>query len=514
MGSRMNSVSFRLTPVVLLLATLTLIACEPPLDAPPLPEQTPLAAANHSGLTAHADLRNFVQQLAEASHRIELRELGTSPEGRQIPYLEVSTGEFGADRENRTMVLIYAQQHGNEPSGKEGALELALELARGDHDDLLEGADVLLVPQVNPDGGEIQQRQNAEGVDLNRSHFILDGAEVVALRELFHRWEPEVAVDVHEYYTWSEAWLAEGWLRLWDLQIGLPTNLNTDPEIRRLAEDVFLPGAIRALEEEGFTSHHYVVGSPEGLRWSTTNFNDGRQGLGILHTLSFIYEGRREREPAGRIDRRAEAQRTGLEHLIRFAAEEGARVRSTVRDARRRAEAGEITTHVLTMGRDYGDAPLEISVEAVVEEDGEWVVTDTVTAVIEEFRPTVTEGRTTTLPRAYLIPGTEEGIIALLRQHQVEMESLAEGTELEVERLRIEGHTVEELENPTAIPDVARSRELYAAQEGDVLVPTAQLRGVMVTAALEPESMHGLLGYDRFSHLDRVGDFAILRVMP
>jgi hypothetical protein len=29
------------------------------------------------------------------------------------------------------MVLVYAQQHGNEPSGKEGALALALELARG-----------------------------------------------------------------------------------------------------------------------------------------------------------------------------------------------------------------------------------------------------------------------------------------------------------------------------------------------------------------------------------------------
>jgi hypothetical protein len=488
------------------------VACEAPGDAPPLPEETPLAAANHTHLTSHADIEDFLERLAHASHRIELRSLGTSTEGREIPYLKVSTGDFGADREHRTMLLIYAQQHGNEPSGKEGTLELALELARGDHDDLLEGVDILLVPQVNPDGGEIHQRQNAEGVDLNRSHFILDGVEVVALRELFHRWEPEVAVDVHEYYPWSDAWLSEGWLRLWDLQIGLPTNLNTDPEIRRLAEDSFLPGAISALEDAGFTSHNYVVGSPDGLRWSTTNFNDGRQSLGLLHTLSFIYEGRREQEPAGRIAHRAEAQRTGLEHLIRFAAEEGALVRSTVRDARRRAEAGEITTHVLTMGRDYGDEPLEIPVEAVVEENGEWMVTDTVTAVIEEFRPQVTEGRTTTLPRAYLIPANEEGIIALLRGHHVEMETLDEGTELEVERLRIEGHTIEELENPTAIPDVARSLEHYTTQEGDVLVPTAQLRGVMVAAALEPESMHSLLDYEQFSHLDDVGEFPVLRV--
>ncbi len=507
----MNPRRLRL-PQLLLLASLALMACEAPEEASPLPEETPLTASNHSQLTSHADIEDFLERLARASHRMELRSLGTSTEGRRIPYLKVSTGEFGADRDERTMVLIYAQQHGNEPSGKEGALELALELARGDHDDLLEGADVLLVPQVNPDGGERHQRQNAEGVDLNRSHFILDGVEVVALRELFHRWEPEVAVDVHEYYPWSDAWLAEGWLRLWDLQIGLPTNLNTDPEIRRLAEDSFLPGAIRALKDAGFTSHNYVVGSPEGLRWSTTNFNDGRQSLGLLHTLSFIYEGRREQEPAGRIAHRAEAQRTGLEHLIRFSSQEGARVRSTVREARRRAEAGEIGTHLLTMGRDYGDAPLEIPVEAVLEENGEWVVTDTVTAVIDEFRPVVTQGRTTTLPRAYLVPATEEGVIALLRRHHVEMETLDEGTELEVERIRIEGHTIEELENPTAIADVAKSLERYTAREGDVLVPTAQLRGVMVAAALEPESMHGLLGNGQFAHLDQVGDFPILRV--
>ncbi len=495
------------------LVLLAAAACEPADEPPTLPDHTPLAEADHTRLTSHTELVDFVDRLAEASPRVQRHTMGTSVEGREIPYLTISTGDFGMDRENRTLVLIYAQQHGNEPSGKEGALELALELARGDHDDLLEGADVLLVPQVNPDGGEEFRRQNSDGVDLNRSHLILDGVEVEALRELFHEWEPEVAVDVHEYYPWSGAWLERGWLRLWDVQIGLPTNLNTDPGIRRMAEEHFLPSAVAYMEEHGFTSHNYVVGSPDGLRWSTTNINDGRQGTAILHTLSFIYEGKREQEPAGRIDRRAEAQRTGLEYLIRFASVEGEAVRSTVREARRRALAGEIDTHILTMGRDYGDQPLEIPVEQVVEEGDEWVVTDTVTATVEEFRPLVTEKRTTAVPDAYLVPASEAGIIELMRRHRVEMEEPAPGTEVEVERLRITGFTTEEHESPTPVADLARSQESYTTQEGDVIIPTRQLRGVMVAAALEPESMHGLIYYDQFEHLNQEGDFPVMRVV-
>ncbi len=502
-------------PALLLPALLLLPGCEEGTpELPPLPDRTPLAAADHARLTPHAEMMDFVEALAAGSERIELDTLGASVEGRMIPYLRISSGTFGADRENRTLVLIFAQQHGNEPSGKEGSLEFALELARGDHDDLLAGADILLVPQVNPDGGERHVRQNAEGTDLNRSHFILDGPEVVHLRELFHRWEPEVTVDVHEYFPWTQAWLERGWLRLWDLQIGLSTNLNTDAGLRALAEDRFLPRAIETLEAEGFTAHNYVVGSPDALRWSTTNKNDGRQGFGILHTLSFIYEGKREPEEAGNIERRAAAQRLGLEKLVRFAAEEGETVRRTVREARRRAEAGEIERLILTMGRAHGDGPLEAPMLAAEEVDGEWVAGDTVIAVIEGFRPIVTEGRSVPLPRAYLVPGTMPELIELLRQHRVELEEPAPGTEIEVERLEITGFTVEELESPTPIPDLRTSRGTHTVEAGDVLVPVAQLRGVMVASALEPESMHGLLRYEAFEHLATEGPWPIQRVTP
>jgi hypothetical protein len=510
-------------PALLLLLPLLFGGCEgllPERDPAPsserragIPAQTPLAEAGFDSLTSHEALLAFLDRLDRSSPRVTLRELGTSPGERTIPYLEVSLGTFGADRERRTLVLVYAQQHGNEPSGKEGVLELALELARGDHDDLLEGVDLLLVPQVNPDGAEAHRRANDLGTDLNRSHLVLEGPEVEALRALFHRWEPEVAVDAHEYYPWSDPWLERGWLRLWDLQVGLPTNLNTDPGILRLAEGAALPRILETLRDQGFTAHNYVVGTPERLRWSTTNPNDGRQGFALLHTLSLIYEGKRSEPLATGMERRAGAQRLGLEALLRFAAEEGPEIRRVVRGARERAISGEIGRVVLAMDRTRASAPLRIPVEAVTGgADGEWLVGDTVEAVIEGWYPGVREVSATSLPWGYLVPASEEGLIDLLRRHGVAVGTLELDEEFSVERLRIDGFRTVLLDSEQDLPVVSSTRGRHAARRGDALVLTAQLRGLLAAVLLEPGSMHGAHTYEAFRHLAREGAYPVLRV--
>ncbi|TVP47476.1 MAG: DUF2817 domain-containing protein [Gemmatimonadales bacterium] len=488
-----------------------------------LPARTPLEESDFQALTPHDQVVSFLEALDRGSPRVTLRDMGTSVAGRRLPYLEVSLGTFGEPREDRLILFIYAQQHGNEPSGKEGALALALELARGDHDGLLGEVDVILVPQVNPDGGEVHRRTNDNGVDLNRSHLALDGPEVVALRELFHRWEPEVAVDVHEYYPWSGAWLSEGWLRLWDVQIGLPTNLNTHPGIRALAEEEGLTRIVGALEDRGFTGHNYVVGSPELLRWSTTNPNDGRQSLALLHTLSFIFEGKRSEPLAADMQRRSEAQRVAQETLLRFTAERATEIRRVVHGAREEARRGEIGRVVLTMGRERGDGPLEIPVESVTRRDGReasasgppedaWVVGDTVTAVVENWFPAVVERTSTSLPAAYLVPASEAGILELLRGHHVELEVVGRDVELGVETLTIAGFRQEILEGEQDIARVTSRSGRHRTGDGDVLVRTDQLRGVLAAVLLEPGSMHGALTQPAFRHLAAEGPYPVLRV--
>jgi hypothetical protein len=45
-----------------------------------------------------------------------------------------------------------------------------------------------------------------------------------------------------------------------------------------------------------------------------------------------------------------------------------------------------------------------------------------------------------------------------------------------------------------------------------MLVPTDQLQRFLIATALEPQSMHGLLQYNEFRHLQQKGRYPIVRV--
>lgn len=71
-------------------------------------------------------------------------------------------------------MLIFAQQHGNEQSGKEGALLLSGQLLRPENRYLFDRIDLLLI--VNPDGTMDVPTKPGIGVDVNMK--ILDKVTV------------------------------------------------------------------------------------------------------------------------------------------------------------------------------------------------------------------------------------------------------------------------------------------------------------------------------------------------
>ncbi len=477
---------------------------------------TPLEKKDHQALTTHEELVAFINELGNRSDQISVHALGESVEGRTIPYLKISNGTFGENRDEKLMLLIFAQQHGNEPSGMEAALAMARDFAEGRHGRILDACDILLVPQVNPDGGERHQRRNADNVDLNRSHLILDGKEVRHLRDLFHRWEPEVTVDVHEYQPWTNAWLRHGFIRLFDEQYGLPTNLNVHPLLRDLAGKQFLPFVARFLEERDFTFHNYTVGNPSSIRYSTSNINDGRHGFAILNSFGLILEGKNGRTPTDNIEHRTAAQVAALEALLHFCADHGGDIRNRVQTARDELQQGRLEKFILTMTRESDGNPLRIPARAVESapagHDDDYVKAGIIHVEIENYFPLVVAERETALPEAYVVPAGEQALIDLLRLHQVEMVALEEGAEFFAETFIIEDFVEGEYEAVLSIPVGRVERAAFTASKGDLLVPTAQLRGLLVATALEPQSMHGLMQHEQFQHLKAPGAFPIRRV--
>ena len=82
--------------------------------------------------------------------------LGHSVQGRPIRAFEVG------DPASQRRILVVGCIHGNEPAG----IAIANALARGR---AAAGADLWIVPDLNPDGVAAATRQNANRVDLNRN---------------------------------------------------------------------------------------------------------------------------------------------------------------------------------------------------------------------------------------------------------------------------------------------------------------------------------------------------------
>jgi murein tripeptide amidase MpaA len=193
--------------------------------------QTPLQENNYTRPTSYDELTSFVQQLDANSGLLTVEIAGKSIQGRNIYAMKFSSSAFGTDP-SKIRVLIFAQQHGNEPSGKEGALLLARELIRPDNRYLFNRIDLLLIPQMNPDGSETNSRRNGNDADLNRNHLILTEPEVIALHLLFDQYLFEITMDVHEYYPYGETWQKYGYWEKKDELLGTPTNINVSGIIK------------------------------------------------------------------------------------------------------------------------------------------------------------------------------------------------------------------------------------------------------------------------------------------
>ncbi len=118
-----------------------------------------------------------LQELADADDQTEAFSIGTSVAGRELFALRLSADLETGDA--LPEIRIIGGIHGNECMAAQLVTDIAAWLTLSYGDDpfvtrLREGAEVVLVPLLNPDGydGEWADRENGNGVDLNRNlHF-------------------------------------------------------------------------------------------------------------------------------------------------------------------------------------------------------------------------------------------------------------------------------------------------------------------------------------------------------
>ena len=472
--------------------------------------QPPFVNKNYKDYTSYSELTDFINGLGHSSSLIKTEVIGKSVQGRNIYAIKFSLGKFGSDKE-KIKILIFAQQHGNEQSGKEGALLLAAELIKPENHYLFDNIDLAIIPQMNPDGSEARKRLNGHDQDLNRNHLVMTEPEVIALHDFFDRYLFEVTMDVHEYYPYGDSWKKEGYRLNTDEFIGPVNNPATDASLRDLSNDYFLPYMKQYLAERSFTNFIYSPGGPPGkgyIRHSTFDINDGRQSFGIQNSFSFIQEGINGIDySSANLRHRAEGQETGMMSLLLFTFKNKDEIKKSVEQARISLTDPKPGSQVPIQYEHTGNGhTLELPVFSYsTKKDSVITVTD--------YRPVVKTLHEVIKPDAYLVPSDNRDLADWIKRqaliHSVYKPRQGDAIEqyqvVTIDSTDFEGDRVVD-------PNVVTLKNIKVAANY-IYIPVNQLKGNMIVIGLEPKSMLGLVTYKQFAYLLRKGEkYPVLRV--
>lgn len=209
--------------------------------------------------TPHHLVVAYAKHVADQSDRVSVQQYGTTPEGRPLLLLTVSSPENLAQQEairqnnlrragllsgqpeaglDRAIVWLSFGVHGNEAAATESAMSTLYELARTDSPQALEWLAetlVLIDPSLNPDGydrythwyrgvaplGNTPERATLEHrepwpggrvnhylFDLNRDWAWQTQTETQQRADVYHLWMPHLHVDFHEQFPDSPYYFA------------------------------------------------------------------------------------------------------------------------------------------------------------------------------------------------------------------------------------------------------------------------------------------------------------------
>ena len=458
--------------------------------------------------TSFAEMESFLNSV-DGTGGVTVSVEGRSAAGRPL-YVVHSTGAG----ERPWRILLYAQQHGDEVSGKDALLYLVRDIAR-DPGLLPPDVDLWLVPMVNPDGAEADTRVNSAGVDLNRDHIVLEQPETQALHLLARRLRPAVAVDCHEFGRDARGWLERGWLKWPDITMDSLNNPLLDPAVRAAALR-FLGTAAEAEARAGHPFLRYWVGGvppDEEQRHSAPDIDGGLNSLGMYGGQSFIIEaaarhaeeGGRDRDLGNRVDAYLALFRAILQG-------DGHRAEdlAAIEQARRRPLPAFLPTNYLWVNPDA------VVTEFPVIEIASGRVVEVPTA---NLMTAMAVKRTVPTPRGYAIPAPAAAQFRLLlERHGIPFEQLGEARTVEAETctlVRVEGEFDEVYSRYEGRQIVSRGApaavELAAGSLWVPLEGEAALRAALV---LEPASLYGLYQYPSYRGLVGAdGAVPVLRVV-
>jgi hypothetical protein len=325
---------YRTLLTALLLGAATLATAPARAADPP---RTGFEENDGAAWTTHEEELAFLTAVDAGSPLVSIEVIGTTEEDRPIHLVRLGSPapRTAAQARNQPVELHVCSQHGNEPAGREACLIWLRDLAFTEDPALLAqlaSQTILFVPSANPDGREANRRENSEGVDVNRDHLNLGSLEAQAIAKVILDWQPDIAIDHHEYGPGEPILYDDEVLYLW------PRNLNVDDGVHDLAETLGRSYVLPDSEAAGYSADEYgqYELADNDIHQSAGDGDEGimRNAMGLRHSLGVLVETAVTEDPRNSplelIDRAMVQRRRVAAHMavaasvLRFIRERGA----------------------------------------------------------------------------------------------------------------------------------------------------------------------------------------------
>ncbi len=139
----------------------------------------------------HKDVKDYLAKMKSLG--IKTEEVGRSVAGREIYQMEWGTGPL--------RIFMWSQMHGDEPTATSALFDMFAYLQQNGEKDWVrkfsETFTIRAVPMLNPDGAELYQRANLQGIDINRDATNLVTPEGRLLKKLRDDWTPHIGFNLH-----------------------------------------------------------------------------------------------------------------------------------------------------------------------------------------------------------------------------------------------------------------------------------------------------------------------------
>lgn len=492
--------------------------------AAPLPV-IPLQASGYETLPKNEQIVGYLNTLAATYERASVVLLGKSAGRRNIAALLISADNSLQNPETapgkRLRMMLVAGQHGNESAGPEALQLLARSLLGGELKDIPQKVDLILVPNANPDGRDLDlQRENANGVNTNTDYILLTQPEGQALSRALTRYRPHTVLDIHESAAYKEESLAQqGYITEFDIQYEIGFEPNIDQRIRSFGVDTFLPALLARAKKEGVTARRYIreiVDINEPITHGGITLRNFRNYSGFHDSFSTLVEGRLDPpggdySSPGNIRERSEELYQSVAVYVRQIVAMREQIGEVVRAARRGWQ-GPVGNGALALESEYALDPeqpkLKVPLQKIETGEIEYKAFDYHGKVVtlENFQP----------PPAYLVSDYQDRIASLLgrqgiQYRRLEKPAILEGVVRTISNLEVtppprdKGRYTVELQ-------LEQTQGQVKAEAGDLWIDLSQPDGRLVPLLLEPKSSTSIYQEPDYTDMLKNGPFYIYSV--